>query len=76
MSGDYVGFDHFRDIWADANFWNALRNTVVWTVSSVALQFGLGLVLALLLNRPVPGPRGWCRRWCSCPGRCRASCPA
>ncbi len=55
MSGDYIGFDHFRDIWADANFWNALRNTVVWTVASVALQFGFGLVLALLLNRPFPG---------------------
>jgi multiple sugar transport system permease protein len=55
MSGDYVGFDHFRDIWADANFWNALRNTVVWTVTSVALQFVFGLVLALLLNRPFPG---------------------
>ena len=55
MSGDYIGFDHFRDIWADANFWNALRNTVIWTVSSVALQFGFGLVLALLLNRPFPG---------------------
>ena len=55
MSGDFVGLDHFRDIWADANFWNALRNTVVWTVASVVLQFGLGLGLALLLNRPCPG---------------------
>lgn len=55
MSGDYIGFDHFREIWADANFWNALRNTVVWTVTSVVLQFGFGLVLALLLNRPFPG---------------------
>ena len=35
LSGDYIGFDHFREIWADANFWNALRNTVVWTVASV-----------------------------------------
>jgi multiple sugar transport system permease protein len=55
MSGDYIGFDHFRDIWDDANFWNALRNTVVWTVASVLLQFVFGLVLALLLNRPFPG---------------------
>ena len=55
MSGDYIGFDHFRDIWADANFWNALENTVTWTVASVALQFVFGLVLALLLNRPFPG---------------------
>ena len=25
LSGDYIGFDHFREIWADANFWNALQ---------------------------------------------------
>jgi multiple sugar transport system permease protein len=55
LSGDYIGFDHFREIWSDANFWNALRNTVMWTVTSVALQFVFGLVLALLLNRPFPG---------------------
>lgn len=55
LSGNYIGFDHFRDIWSDANFWNALHNTVVWTVWSVGLQFLLGLILALLLNRPFPG---------------------
>ncbi len=54
-SGGYVGVDHFRDLWVDANFWNALRNTLVWTVASVVLQFSLGLGLALLLNRPCPG---------------------
>ena len=55
LSGDYIGFTHFQEVWADANFWNALQNTVVWTVVSVSLQFGLGLVLALLLNQPFPG---------------------
>ena len=55
LSGDYIGFDHFREIWSDANFWNALRNTVLWTVASVALQFVFGLILALLLNRKFPG---------------------
>jgi len=54
-SGDYIGFDHFYDLWDDANFWNALSNTIWWTVLSVALQFFLGLVLALLLNRSFPG---------------------
>ena len=54
-SGGYVGFDHFVEVWQDASFWNALRNTVVWTVASVVLQFGLGLGLALLLNRPCVG---------------------
>ena len=55
LSGDYVGLDHFRDMWADENFWNALRNTVYWTVASVVLQFVFGLILALVLNRPFPG---------------------
>jgi multiple sugar transport system permease protein len=55
LSGDYVGLDHFRDMAADENFWNALRNTVWWTVASVLLQFVFGLILALVLNRPFPG---------------------
>jgi multiple sugar transport system permease protein len=54
-SGNYIGFDHFYDLWADDNFWNALSNTIWWTVISVALQFVLGLVLALVLNKPFPG---------------------
>ncbi|MEA3135622.1 MAG: multiple sugar transport system permease protein, partial [Gammaproteobacteria bacterium] len=55
MSGDFVGLDHFREVYADASFWNALKNTVTWTGASVVLQFSLGLVLALLLARPFKG---------------------
>lgn len=55
FGGGYVGLEHFRTIWDDLNFWNALSNTVLWTTISVALQFVLGLILALLLNRPFPG---------------------
>src|SRR5271169_639140 len=54
-SGDFVGLEHFRELRADPAFWNALRNTVTWTAASVTLQFGLGLILALLLNRRFPG---------------------
>ena len=54
-SGGFVGLDNFRQLLADDAFWSALRNTVTWTVSSVALQFGLGLVLALLLDVPFKG---------------------
>lgn len=57
LSGDFVGLDHFRELRADASFWNALRNTVQWTFVSVALQAALGLGLALLLNRPFGGRR-------------------
>ncbi|MGN6549797.1 MAG: carbohydrate ABC transporter permease, partial [Pararhizobium sp.] len=55
FSGGFVGFDHFRQLWSDANFWQALKNTVLWTVASVVLQFFFGLILALLLDRPFPG---------------------
>ena len=54
-SGGFVGLAHFGELWADENFWNALRNTLVWTSVSVALQFIFGLILALVLNRPFPG---------------------
>ena len=55
LSGDFVGFKHFRDLYDDAAFWNAARNTVTWTLASVVLQFLLGLVLALLLSSEFPG---------------------
>ncbi|RDU96787.1 sugar ABC transporter permease [Trinickia dinghuensis] len=54
-SGEFVGLDQFRQLAADDNFWNALRNTVTWTVMSVSLQFLFGLILALRLSRPFPG---------------------
>ncbi|MCL3778482.1 sugar ABC transporter permease [Actinomyces sp. 186855] len=38
--------------WYDTRFWNALENTVVFTLVSTPLIAGLGLVFALLLNRP------------------------
>jgi multiple sugar transport system permease protein len=53
----WVGFAHFEALARDRTFYRALGNTVWWTVGSVALQFGLGLGLALLLNRPFAGRR-------------------
>jgi multiple sugar transport system permease protein len=55
FSGGYVGTEHFETLWTDAAFWQAMRNTLLWTFASVALQFAFGLVLALLLNTPFPG---------------------
>jgi multiple sugar transport system permease protein len=55
--GAFIGLDHFRELADDFIFRDALRNTVVWTCGSVGLQFALGLILALLLNREFPGRR-------------------
>ena len=53
----WVGLENYRALWGDAAFWRALENTLVWTGASLALQFLLGLGLALLLSEPFPGRR-------------------
>lgn len=46
----YIGFDNYRKLFADEDFWFTVRTTVIWTVSNVVAQMLLGLGLALLLN--------------------------
>ena len=53
----WVGFSHFETLLHDRIFYRALVNTFWWTGASVALQFLLGLGLAMLLNRPFRGKR-------------------
>ncbi|MBR0557827.1 sugar ABC transporter permease [Ciceribacter sp. L1K23] len=55
FSGGVIGLDHFRTLSQDQDFYRALRNTLWWTGASVALQFVLGLILALLLDKPFYG---------------------
>lgn len=52
----FVGFDNFRELFfEDPYFWKVVKNTIIWTISSVALEYGISLGIALLLNRDVPG---------------------
>ena len=53
----FVGLATFRRLLtgADGDFWRVLLQTVVWTAVNVSLHFALGLGLALLLNRRLPG---------------------
>ena len=46
----FAGLDHYAFLAIDPRFWNALRVTVTFTVVSVALELGLGLLAALLLR--------------------------
>lgn len=52
---EFVGLDNYARLIADARFWNALANTVYFTVVSVAFELVLGLVIALLLQRAFRG---------------------
>jgi trehalose/maltose transport system permease protein len=50
-----VGVDNFTALAVDADWWNAVWNTVRFTVLSVALETVLGMIIALTLNAHLPG---------------------
>ncbi|GIV80576.1 sugar ABC transporter permease [Litorilinea aerophila] len=51
----FVGLRNFSRILSNREFYTVLANTVVLTLSVVVITLVLGMILALLLNRPFPG---------------------
>ncbi|WP_262702536.1 MULTISPECIES: carbohydrate ABC transporter permease [Streptomyces] len=49
----WVGFDNYRQLADDPQFAQAVRNTLEYTALYVPLSIGLGLALALVLNRRI-----------------------
>lgn len=47
----WVGLKNFQRLFADSNFWNSLKVTVVYLVFVVILSLAAGLVSALLMNQ-------------------------
>jgi multiple sugar transport system permease protein len=54
-NGAFVGFKHYQRMLADPIFWLSLRNTAVWVTFSIVIEFVVGLVAALALNRNLWG---------------------
>jgi multiple sugar transport system permease protein/sn-glycerol 3-phosphate transport system permease protein len=54
----WVGLANYRELLTSAAFGGILLNTLIFTVATVALICGLGLLLALLLNQPLRGRNG------------------
>ncbi|HEY6865046.1 MAG TPA: sugar ABC transporter permease [Burkholderiales bacterium] len=52
--GSWVGLENFRDLAGDTVAQLSLFNTIFYTVVASVIKFGLGLWLALLLNRHLP----------------------
>jgi len=46
----FAGLSNFTYIFTDDLFWNAAKNTAIYTVSAVVLEFVLGMALALILS--------------------------
>jgi multiple sugar transport system permease protein len=54
-NGAFVGLKHYQRMLTDPIFWLSLRNTAVWVTFSILIEFVVGLVAALALNRNLPG---------------------
>lgn len=52
-STKFIGFQNFTRLFSDPTFWHALRNVVIFSVVVVPVQAGLGLLLAVLINKKV-----------------------
>lgn len=50
-SPDYVGLDNYRQLFGDAQFWNSLRVTAIYTIGTVVPIWLIAIALALALNR-------------------------
>jgi multiple sugar transport system permease protein len=51
----FIGLENFRELFADASFWQALRYTLTFIVIYLPSVFVLGLLLAIFLNQKVRG---------------------
>ena len=54
---EFIGLDNFSRALADPNFVRAFENTAIWLVVAVTVPTVLGLLLAVLLDRPLRGSR-------------------
>ncbi len=57
MRGDpnFVGLDNYRYLLHDPVFWEALQRTLFVLVACIVIELGLGLAIAVLLNREFVG---------------------
>jgi multiple sugar transport system permease protein len=51
----WAGFDNYRYIFAQPEFWLVMRNTGLFVVCSIAGQFTLGFALAIFFHQRFPG---------------------
>ncbi|MDO4338275.1 MAG: sugar ABC transporter permease [Eubacteriales bacterium] len=51
----FIGLDNYTKLFSDKNFWQALKNTVYFTVIVVPCQCALALALALLVSKKFRG---------------------
>lgn len=54
-TSEFVGFDNYVEMMGDPGFWNAMKITLVYSAVVVILTTVLGLIVAKMLVRVLPG---------------------
>jgi multiple sugar transport system permease protein len=55
----WIGVQNYTTLLSDPTFWQAVENTFIFTVGSIACKLVLGLVIALVLNETLPLRNLW-----------------
>lgn len=50
-----IGLSQYGKVFTDPQFYTFFVKTVIWTLVNVTLHVSIGIFLAILLNRPLPG---------------------
>jgi len=53
--GGFVGLSNYVDVLSSSLWWQGVRNTLIITIVSVAIEFALGMGIALLMHRAIFG---------------------
>lgn len=53
LEGEFVAFSNYVELLQTGQFWNALGNTLIWTVGTLTLQIIFGVGMALVLHQNI-----------------------
>ena len=53
----FAGLHHFKTLFQNPQFWSSMKTTLIFVVSVIFVQLLLGMVIALLLEKNLPGIR-------------------
>ena len=59
VDAPWIGLTNYTTLIGDATFWQAVRNTFVFTTGSIGAKLIIGLLIALVLNETLPLRAVW-----------------
>ncbi|MDF2612464.1 MAG: sugA 2 [Clostridia bacterium] len=55
IGSNFIGPTYYGQIFTDLRFWIALKNTIIFTIFSVSIEFAAGLGLAMIMSKAMKG---------------------